>query len=234
MLEQFQGNERFSIIRRLGAGGMGIVYEALDRERQTRVALKTLRNIDPASIYRFKVEFRSLAELSHENLLPLYELFFEDDRWFFTMELLEGATDLLTYIRDDHSTHREIGAQSYEDSEATQLDSKAYISLTAPTSEVTAFAPSINRRAESSYFSGSEATALIDFESHSSQLNNSIAAEVNQEPTLHGENKHVALSSAPPPPLDYDCLRQTFLRQSASRPQAGERHGARRRASGPA
>jgi len=211
MLEQFQGNERFSIIRRLGAGGMGIVYEALDRERQTHVALKTLRNVDPASIYRFKVEFRSLAELSHENLLPLYELFFENDRWFFTMELLEGATDLLTYIRDDHSEHREIGAPSCEDSEATQLDSEAGVSLTAPTSEVTAFAPSENRRAGSADLSSSEATALIDFESHSSELNIGVAAEVKQEPILHGENKHVALSSAPHPQLDYDCLRQTFL-----------------------
>ncbi len=98
MLDEFTGNSRFSIIRRLGAGGMGIVYEAEDRERNTRVALKTLRNVDPASIYRFKVEFRSLAELSHENLLPLYELFFEDDHWFFTMELLEGASDLLSFI----------------------------------------------------------------------------------------------------------------------------------------
>jgi serine/threonine protein kinase/predicted ATPase len=99
MRDDFIGNERFSIIKRLGAGGMGIVYEALDRERQTRVALKTLRNVDAASIYRFKVEFRSLAELSHENLLPLYELFCDDGQWFFTMELLEGATDLLSFIR---------------------------------------------------------------------------------------------------------------------------------------
>jgi serine/threonine protein kinase len=99
MQDDFIGNERFSILRRLGAGGMGIVYEALDRERQTRVALKTLRNVDAASIYRFKVEFRSLAELSHENLLPLYELFFEEGQWFFTMELLEDATDLLSFIR---------------------------------------------------------------------------------------------------------------------------------------
>src|SRR5215472_13064288 len=99
MPDEFSGSHRFEIVRRLGAGGMGTVYEALDRERQTRVALKTLRNMDALSLYRFKVEFRSLAELAHENLLPLYELFYEDGYWFFTMELLEGAADLMTFVR---------------------------------------------------------------------------------------------------------------------------------------
>src|SRR5579859_3216033 len=171
--EPFQGNARFSILRRLGAGGMGIVYEALDRERQTRVALKTLRNVDPASIYRFKIEFRSLAELSHQNLLPLYELFYEDDRWFFTMELLEGATDLLTYIRGEHR-HQDISgsAASSETSAATQIDSSPDNSLTALSSpsyrpapgifsEPTAFA-TFQRDATAQF---SEATAAVALES---------------------------------------------------------------------
>src|SRR5664279_1775523 len=128
MLEDFQGNERFCILRRLGAGGMGIVYEALDRERNSRVALKTMRNFDPNSIYRFKVEFRSLAEISHENLLPLYELFAEDGRWFFTMELLEDATDLLTFIRGERPP------QPLSDSDISQLvDAPRSIELSAPT-----------------------------------------------------------------------------------------------------
>ena len=38
----FHGSERFSIVRRIGSGGMGVVYEAFDRERNERVALKTL------------------------------------------------------------------------------------------------------------------------------------------------------------------------------------------------
>jgi serine/threonine protein kinase len=211
MPEQFQGNERFSIIRRLGAGGMGIVYEAFDRERQTRVALKTLRNIDPAGIYRFKVEFRSLAELSHENLLPLYELFFEDDRWFFTMELLEGATDLLTYIRGERPIHREIGAPRGHESAPTQLDSKAEILLADPTSEATAFAFPERSAAWPTNLSGSEATAVIDLKTHTAQLNSVAVAKTNDERSFHHENSQSIAPDDPHPPLDYESLRRTFL-----------------------
>jgi len=74
----FGGTERFSIRRRLGAGGMGVVYEAFDRTRRSRVALKTLRHLDGASVLRFKNEFRALADLAHPNLIRLGELFCEN------------------------------------------------------------------------------------------------------------------------------------------------------------
>jgi serine/threonine protein kinase len=79
---------------------MGVVYEALDRERNTRVALKTLRFVDPTALLRFKNEFRALQDLQHPNLVNLGELFEEDGQWFFTMELVEGV-DLLTWVRSN-------------------------------------------------------------------------------------------------------------------------------------
>lgn len=91
-------SQRFQIRQRLGAGGFGTVYEALDREQNATVALKALRRHDGRSIDRFKREFRSLAETVHENLVQLYELHAEGGEWFFTMELVRG-TDALSYVR---------------------------------------------------------------------------------------------------------------------------------------
>ena len=96
-VDDYRGNDRFEIIRRIGAGGMGVVYDAFDRERGMRVALKTLPQIHPQALYLFKNEFRSLAGVSHPNLVTLYELLNEGERWFFTMEFVEGV-DFLHFV----------------------------------------------------------------------------------------------------------------------------------------
>jgi serine/threonine protein kinase len=93
----FNGNHRFKLLRQLGSGGMGVVYEALDQHRNTRVALKTLQETDAHLLYRLKRELRSLRDLVHRNLVVLDELFEEGGHWFFTMELLDGE-DLHTYF----------------------------------------------------------------------------------------------------------------------------------------
>ncbi len=93
----FPGTSRFRVLRRIGAGGMGIVYEAYDRDRDMRVALKTIQHFDAAALYRFKKEFRTLEDVVHPNFVRLWELFCEGGRWFFTMELVEGI-DFLKYV----------------------------------------------------------------------------------------------------------------------------------------
>ena len=82
---------RFEILKQLGEGGMGVVYEAFDAERRGRVALKTLTYVDAGGIYRLKNEFRALADVSHPNLVRLHELFADESLWFFTMDLVEGV-----------------------------------------------------------------------------------------------------------------------------------------------
>ena len=78
-------SNRFEVIRCLGSGGMGVVYEVNDRQRDARVALKTLSKVNPESMYCFKNEFRTLSGITHPNLISLYELFAAGDVCFFTM-----------------------------------------------------------------------------------------------------------------------------------------------------
>jgi tRNA A-37 threonylcarbamoyl transferase component Bud32 len=91
-------SERFAVARTLGSGAFGVVYEAIDRKLGRRVALKRLIRGDAGARYRFKQEFRALAEVVHPNLVRLHELFVDDDHWWFTMELVEGV-DFFTWVR---------------------------------------------------------------------------------------------------------------------------------------
>ncbi len=95
----------YVIERRLGAGSMGVVYQARHRARGVRVALKTLRYDDPEDLRRLKREFRALQDLQHHNLCSFGELFEDRGHWFFTMELLEGY-DFLAYVRPGEGRRR--------------------------------------------------------------------------------------------------------------------------------
>ena len=127
---EFRGTERFEIIRRIGAGGMGVVYEARDREANRHVALKTLLTIDGQALLRFKNEFRALADLSHPNLVSLGELLEVDGAWFFTMEYVPGV-DFMSYVCDRASA----GQDSSRDRSASA--SAATIRGAPPTKEWT-------------------------------------------------------------------------------------------------
>jgi serine/threonine protein kinase len=96
----FAGTDRFHVVKVLGKGGMGAVYQAFDRERHVDVALKTLLSLTPEGLLRFKEEFRALQDLNlnHPNLVGIGELFGADREWFFTMELVDGV-EFLRHIR---------------------------------------------------------------------------------------------------------------------------------------
>ncbi len=81
---------------------MGVVYEALDPQSASIIAVKRLARAGPSFVDMLKQEFRSLAEILHPNLVLLYELFSEDNEWFFTMEYV-GGVSLLNYVYNPSS-----------------------------------------------------------------------------------------------------------------------------------
>lgn len=101
---RWPGTARYEVVDLLGEGGMGTVYEVFDREAQRSIAVKTLLQANPASVLRFKQEFRTLADVQHPNLVQLYEFVAtEAGDIFFSMELVRG-TSFLQYVRDNRGT----------------------------------------------------------------------------------------------------------------------------------
>src|SRR5262245_15233397 len=92
------GPKKFGAYRveeRIGAGGMGIVYRALDEALQRQVALKTLLPAlaaDPEFVARFKREAQSAAALNHPNITQIYAIGQEGEVPYFAMELIRGRS----------------------------------------------------------------------------------------------------------------------------------------------
>ena len=87
-------SSRYKLLEQIGAGGMGVVFRALDQRLGREVALKrlpeNLRN-HPTAVQLFLREARSAAALNHPNIVTVFDADEEDGQYFMTMELMRGT-----------------------------------------------------------------------------------------------------------------------------------------------
>jgi len=85
----------FEIVRELGRGGMGIVYEARQISLNRKVALKVLSaglGMTTTAVVRFRREAEAAAKLHHTNIVPIYATGEADGTHYYAMELVEGPS----------------------------------------------------------------------------------------------------------------------------------------------
>jgi serine/threonine protein kinase len=100
----------FEVVRELGRGGMGVVYEAVERSLSRRVALKVLplaAAIDPRQIARFRVEAQAASQLNHPHIVPVYSVGCTGGVHYYAMRLIEGPTlaQLIAGLRRQDGRH---------------------------------------------------------------------------------------------------------------------------------
>ena len=105
----------FYLVRTLGAGGMGVVYEAQDTRLPRSVAIKVLKeelSIDGEAIKRFKREARLASTLNHPNICTILEVNDDESQSFIAMELLEGTSLKARLLQGPVSLEEMIGIAS--------------------------------------------------------------------------------------------------------------------------
>src|SRR5205085_12517278 len=85
----------FRIVREIGRGGMGVVYEAVQMSLGRRVALKVLpfaAALDAKQLQRFQNEAQAAAQLHHTNIVPVYAVGCERGVHYYAMQLIDGQS----------------------------------------------------------------------------------------------------------------------------------------------
>ncbi len=91
---------KFRFERRIGTGGMGVVYSGFDLALGRWAAIKTLRQVSPADVSRLRGEARTAATVSHPHLAPVYGLETWQGTPLLIMELLDGGTLAQRILRE--------------------------------------------------------------------------------------------------------------------------------------
>jgi eukaryotic-like serine/threonine-protein kinase len=121
----------FQLIREMGRGGMGVVYEAIQCSLGRRVALKVLGSgiaNSPHQLHRFRREAESAARLHHTNIVPVYGIGDDDGIHFYAMQFIDGVAllDVINTIRDrvDGACRSPAGGSSRPDQHVNESDAE--------------------------------------------------------------------------------------------------------------
>jgi eukaryotic-like serine/threonine-protein kinase len=141
----------FRIVRELGRGGMGVVYEAVQISLGRRVALKVLpfaAALDAKQLQRFKNEAQSAAHLHHQSIVPVHGVGCERGVHYYAMQYIEGQT-LAALIRElrletgktNRGSGNEDGGSRMEDRVSSKAEGGATIEDRGPRNETSPFSP---------------------------------------------------------------------------------------------
>lgn len=123
----------FDIVREIGRGGMGVVYEAVQRSLNRRVALKVISGLISGNSKhgaRFRREAEAAASLHHTNIVPIYGIGEDHGMQYYAMQLIEGVTlhDVIECLRNNEVDSTLIGEAAH------RMLSKANTEMTTPSS----------------------------------------------------------------------------------------------------
>ena len=117
----------YRVVRRIGQGGMGVVYEAHHEDLDRPVALKVLSQRladDQRALVRFQREGRAIANLHHTNIVPLYEVGTESGYFFLAMQLIVGRSlDKVILAMRGENAEDSCAAQLVDPSPSESTDS---------------------------------------------------------------------------------------------------------------
>ncbi len=146
----------FRLLREVGRGGMGVVYEAEQISLRRRVALKVLpfaAAIDPRRLQRFKTEALAAAHVQHEKIVPVHAVGCERGVHYYAMQFIEGQS-LAALIADlrrlrDEQSARPFGASGEQNDRVAVGDLPASLAESSTGGDITLAATAISRERSS-------------------------------------------------------------------------------------
>jgi WD40 repeat protein len=123
----------FRLVREIGRGGMGMVYEAVQRSLNRRVALKVLpfaAAMDPIQLRRFQIEALAAGQLHHTHVVPVYSVGCERGVHYYAMQCIEGPT-VAQVIAERKCLQEETGARHDTSSRGASALSREYFRAAA-------------------------------------------------------------------------------------------------------